>query len=166
MKINQIGMAIVLAYLMGAIGTLLSGWLLDRIGRRTTMVLFFRGTSAAMFFLFQSAQHQAILLGMMATMFSYQGARTANAALSTELFPTGARATGFCLTVQGIGQLGWTLAPLGVGLLKNPMGGLGNAAAIFAAGPIVGAILVLAFVPETRGKTLEELSPETSAASA
>jgi len=163
---GQIGVAIVMAYMMGAAGTLLSGWLLDRLGRRATMALFFTGAGVAMVFLFQSTDHHAMLTGLMATMFAYQGARTANAALSAELFPTGARATGFCLTVQGIGQLGWTLAPLAVGLLKNSMGGLGNAAAIFAAGPMVGVLLILAFVPETRGKTLEELSPETSIAPA
>jgi MFS family permease len=163
---GQIGGAIVLAYLLGAIGTLLSGWLLDRIGRRATMTLFFVGSGAAMLYLFQSSDHQAILTGFMATMFAYQGSRTANAALSAELFPTGARATGFCLTVQGIGQLGWTLAPVVVGLLSSPMGGLGNAAALFAVGPIIGAFLVVAFVPETCGKTLEELSPETSTAPA
>jgi MFS family permease len=163
---GQIGAAIVLAYLFGATGTLLSGWLLDRVGRRATMTLFFAGAGAAMFCMFQSAEHQEILSGFMATMFFYQGARAANAALTTELFPTGARATGFCLTVQGIGQLGWTLAPLAVGLLKDPMGGLGNAAAAFGLGPIIGAVLVLAFVPETCGKTLEELSPENSAAPA
>jgi hypothetical protein len=64
------------------------------------------------------------------------------------------------LTVQALGQIGWTLAPLGVGLLSRPMGGLGNAAALFAVGPIVGAILVIGFVPETRGRTLEQLSPD------
>jgi hypothetical protein len=37
---------------------------------------------------------------------------------------------------------------------------LGNAASIFAAGPIVGVVLILAFVPETRGQSLEELSPD------
>jgi hypothetical protein len=46
------------------------------------------------------------------------------------------------------------------------MGGLGSAAAAFGLGPIIGAVLVLAFVPETCGKTLEELSPENSAAPA
>jgi putative MFS transporter len=159
----QIGTAIVLAYLMGAVGTLLSGWLLDRVGRRTTATIFFTGASAGMFVLFQSGHHGTMLVAMMATMFAYQGARTATAALSTELFPTAARATGFCLTVQAFGQIGWTLAPLGVGLVSRPMGGLGNAAALFAAGPIFGAILVIAFVPETRGKTLEQLSPDALA---
>jgi putative MFS transporter len=162
---SQVGSAIVLAYLMGTGGTLLSGHCLDRIGRRATATLFFLGAAAAMFTLFQSEQHGAILLAMMATMFAYQGARTATSALSSELFPTGARATGFSMTVQVLGQIGWTLAPLFAGALSKPMGGLGNAAALFAAGPVVGAVLILAYVPETRGKTLEELSPEAVASS-
>jgi Sugar (and other) transporter len=101
-----------------------------------------------------------MMLAIMATMFSYQGARASASAISSELFPTVSRATGYSLTVQVLGQLGWTLAPLAVGWLSVPMGGLGNAASIFAAGPFVGAILVLAFVPETRGQSLEELSPD------
>jgi MFS family permease len=145
------------------VGTLISGWLLDRAGRRTTATIFFAGAGAGMFVLFQSGDHGTMLLAFMATMFAYQGSRTVTAALSTELFLTAARATGFCLTVQALGQIGWTLAPLAVGLLSRPMGGLGNAAALFAAGPIVGAMLVIAFVPETRGKTLEQLSPDALA---
>ena len=160
----QIGGAIVLAYLMGTAGTLLSGHLLDKLGRRVTATIFFLAAAAAMATLFHTQRHQTMLLAMMATMFAYQGSRTATSSLSAELFPTGARATGFCLTVQVFGQLGWTLAPLFAGLLSRPMGGLGNAASLFAAGPVVGAILVIACVPETRGKTLEELSPESAPA--
>jgi MFS family permease len=158
----RVGRAVVLAYLMGTFGTLLSGYLLDRIGRRATATLFFLGASISMALLFQSESDRAILLGLMATMFAYQGSRTATATLTAELFPTVARATGFSLTVQVFGQLGWTLAPLMAGLLSAPMGGLGNAASLFSIGPIIGAIVVLAYVPETRGKTLEELSPESN----
>jgi len=159
----RVGHAIVLAYLMGTFGTLLSGYLLDRIGRRATATLFFLGASISMALLFQSESDRAILLGLMATMFAYQGSRTATATLTAELFPTVARATGFSLTVQVLGQLGWTLAPLIAGLLSAPMGGLGNAVSLFSVGPIIGAVIVLAYVPETRGKTLEELSPESNA---
>lgn len=155
----QTGMAFVVAYLAGSCGTLLSGYLLDRVGRRATATLFFLVAAGAAATLFQSAEHLAIFLALSVTMFAYQGARTATSALGAEMFPTSSRATGFCLTVQVLGQLGWMLAPLGVGLLSQRLHGLGNAAAVFAAGPIVGAIIALALVPETRGTTLEELSP-------
>jgi MFS family permease len=160
---TQVGLAIVLAYLLGTVGTLLSGYMLDRIGRRVTTAAFFLVAAASMAILFQSVQHRTILIAMMATMFAYQGARTATSALSSELFPTAARATGFCLTVQVLGQVGWMLAPVVAGLLSRPMGGLGNAAALFAAGPVIGAVIVVTCVPETLGKTLEELSPEVPA---
>lgn len=157
---SQIGTAVICAYLLGAVGTLLSGQLLDRIGRRTTTTVFCLLTAFAMASLFQSNARSAILLSFMATMFAYQGARTATSALSSELFPTSARATGFSLTVQVIGQLGWTLAPLFAGILSELVGGLGNAVSLFAAGPLLGAGLVLGYIPETRGRTLEELSPD------
>lgn len=160
---SEIGAAIVLAYLMGMLGTLICGSLLDRIGRRTTTAAFFTASAAAMYTLFRGANDRAILLAMMATMFAYQAARTALSALAVELFPTGARATGYSLTVQVFGQLGWTLAPLAAGLLAGPMGGLGKAASLFAAGPLIGVALVFGFVPETRGQTLERLSPEPAA---
>ncbi len=157
---GQIGFAIVAAYLMATIGTALCGYLMDRIGRRGTAALFYVGAGIAEATLFQSSTHHAMLFALMATMFSYQAARTATSAFSAELFPTGARATGYCLCVQVLGQLGWTFAPLLAGILSGPMGGLGNAAALFGAGPILGAILVVTLAPETRGKTLEELSPD------
>jgi putative MFS transporter len=157
---SQIGSAVIFAYLLGTVGTLLSGQLLDKIGRRPTTMLFCVMTAGAMASLFQSNTRLAILLSFMATMFAYQGARTATSALSSELFPTHARATGFSLTVQVIGQLGWTLAPVFAGILSQLVGGLGNAASLFAVGPLLGALLVLGYIPETRGKTLEELSPE------
>jgi len=157
---GQIGVAMVLAYLMGMVGTMLCGWLLDRVGRRMTTAFFFVASAGAMFTLFQSNGYWPMMLAMMATMFAYQASRTAMSALSSELFPTTSRATGYSMSVQVFGQLGWTLSPLAAGLLATTMGGLGNAAALFAVGPIIGAMLVILFVPETRSKTLEELSPE------
>jgi MFS family permease len=162
---GEVGTAFVLAYLMGSAGTLLSGLMLDRIGRRATTSLFYCAAGLAMFALFRGGSHQRMMLAIMATMFSYQGARSAASAISSELFPTISRATGYSLTVQVLGQVGWTLAPLIVGRLSVPMGGLGNAASIFAAAPIFGAILVLRFVPETRGQSLEQLSPDATNAS-
>jgi MFS family permease len=159
---EQVGTAFVLAYLMGSAGTLLSGLMLDRVGRRTTTSLFYCAAGLTMFTLFRGGSHQRMLIAIMATMFSYQGARAAASAISSELFPTISRATGYSLTVQVLGQLGWTLAPLIVGRLSVPMGGLGNAASIFAVGPLIGALLVLMFVPETRGKSLEQLSPDAT----
>jgi putative MFS transporter len=158
-KSRRIGITVVIAYLMGTIGTVLCGYLMDKIGRRITAAFFYVGAAASMFVLFQSADRTVVMLAEIATMFSYQAARTATSAFSSELFPTAFRATGYSMTVQVLGQIAWMASPLIVGSLSKPMGGLGHATRLFAAGPIIGAILILAWAPETRGRTLEELSP-------
>jgi putative MFS transporter len=158
-KSHQISTAIILAYAMGTIGSMLSGYLMDRLGRRFTTSFFYVLAGAAMYVLFTSDTYGTILAAEVVTMFAYQAARTATSALSTELFPTAIRATGYSLCVQVIGQLCWTLSPVAIGLLSKPLGGLGNAASMFAAGPLIGVLIIWSAIPETRGKTLEELSP-------
>ncbi len=163
-KSHQVAAAIILAYAMGTVGSMLSGFLMDRLGRKFTTSFFYLMSAASMYILFTSETYGTILAAEVVTMFAYQAARTATSALSTELFPTAIRATGYSLCVQVIGQVCWMLSPVIIGLLSAPLGGLGNAASIFAAGPIVGVVLVVWFVPETRGKTLEELSPSVGEA--
>ncbi len=158
-KSHQVAAAIILAYAMGTIGSMLSGFLMDRLGRKFTTSFFYLMSGAAMYVLFTSDGYGAILLSEVITMFAYQAARTATSALSTELFPTAIRATGYSLCVQVIGQICWMLSPVVVGILSRPLGGLGNAASIFGIGPMIGVVIVVFLVPETRGKTLEELSP-------
>jgi len=158
-KAHQVSEAVVLAYFMGAVGSLLSGFMMDRLGRKFTTSFFYAMSAGAMYVLFTSDSHAAILAGEVVTMFAYQASRTATSALSTELFPTAIRATGYNLCVQVIGQVCWMLSPVVIGLLSERFGGLGNASSFFAVGPLIGIVVVLFLIPETRGKTLEELSP-------
>jgi putative MFS transporter len=155
---TQVGSAVIVAYLMATVGTILCGYLLDLVGRRLTTSMFYFGAGISMIALFQSSGHHAILLGFMATMFTYQGARTATSALSAELFPTEIRAAGYSSTIQTLGQLAWFLSPVLVGTMSLLVGGLGNAASLCAIGPLLGALLILLYAPETRGKTLEEMA--------
>jgi len=156
---HQTALVLILAYFMGSIGSMLSGLMMDRLGRKFTTSFFYAMSAGAMYVLFTSDSFAAIMAGEVVTMFAYQAARTATSALSTELFPTAIRATGYSLCVQVIGQVCWMLSPVVIGLLSKPLGGLGNASSIFAVGPLIGIVVVLFLIPETRGKTLEELSP-------
>ena len=156
---HQVANVLILAYFMGSIGSMMSGLMMDRLGRKFTTSFFYAMSAGAMYFLFTSDSHAAIMAGEVVTMFAYQAARTATSALSAELFPTAIRATGYNLCVQVIGQVCWMLSPVAIGLLSKPLGGLGNASSIFAIGPLIGILVVLFLIPETRGKTLEELSP-------
>jgi putative MFS transporter len=156
---QQVALVLIVAYFMGSIGSMLSGMMMDRLGRKFTTSFFYAMSGGAMYLLFTSDSFAAIVAGEVVTMFAYQAARTATSALSTELFPTAIRATGYNLCVQVIGQVCWMLSPVVIGLLSRPLGGLGNASSLFAVGPLIGIAVVLFLIPETRGKTLEQLSP-------
>ena len=156
----EIGHAVVLSYLIGTLGIMLAGWMLDRIGRKLTTGLSYVVGSVAILVLFQSDSHGAMLAAMVVTVFAFQGARTATSVYSAELFPTEIRATSYSMTVQFLGQLAALLTPFTIGSLSKHLGGLGNAVALVSIGPIIGALLVWMFAPETRGIPLEDLAPQ------
>jgi MFS transporter, putative metabolite:H+ symporter len=153
---GEIGSAVVLAYVIGTLGHLLAGYMLDRAGRKITTIIFYVIGSVAIFLLFQVAGHGAMLTAMVATVFAFQGARTTTATYSAELFPTEIRATSYSLTVQVLGQIATLFTPVTIGALSHSLGGLGNAVAVVSIGPVIGAILVALFAPETRGMRLED----------
>jgi putative MFS transporter len=153
---GEIGSAVVLAYMIGTLGHLLAGYMLDRAGRKITTILFYLIGALAILLLFQVAGHGAMLTAMVATVFAFQGARTTTATYSAELFPTEIRATSYSLTVQVLGQIATLFTPITIGALSHSLGGLGNAVAVASIGPVIGAILVALFAPETRGMRLED----------
>ena len=155
----QIGHAVVLAYVIGTLGIMLAGWMLDRVGRKLTTALSYAIGAVAIVFLFQCSAHGAILTAMVITVVAFQAARTATATYSAELFPTEIRATSYSLTVQLLGQLAALTSPFIIGSMSKSLGGLGNAVTVVAIGPVIGALLVWRFAPETRGTRLEDLSP-------
>ena len=154
----EVGHAVVISYVIGTVGIMLAGWMLDRVGRRATTAVTYIVGAVAIVALFQSSSHNAMLLSMIVTVFAFQGARTATATYSAELFPTEIRATSYSLTVQLLGQIAGLLTPLIIGALSKSMGGLGDAVAVVAIGPVIGAVLIWMYAPETRGMKLEELS--------
>jgi MFS family permease len=153
----EIGHAVVLAYAIGTLGNVAAGWSLDRFGRKLTTGISYLIGAAAILALFQSSEHRTMLISLVITVFAFQGARTATATYSAELFPTEIRATSYSLTVQLLGQIAALLTPFTIGALSASLGGLGNAVAAVCAGPVIGAALVWRFAPETRGLALEEL---------
>jgi MFS family permease len=76
-----------------------------------------------------------------------------------ELFPTAVRgrANGVISIVSRAGAVTGLLA---AGLLSERLGGLGQAFAVLAAGPLLLGVLVLTLFPETAARELEDLNPE------
>ena len=46
---------------------------------------------------------------------------------------------------------------MAIGLMIAPLGGIPAAIAVVAIGPVVGAVLVMLYAPETKGLTLEQV---------
>ena len=153
---GEIGRAVALAYAIGMLGHLLAGYMLDRVGRKFTTCAAYVVGAVAILLLFQTRGHTAMLTAMVVTVFAFQGARTATATYSAELFPTEIRATSYSLTVQVLGQFATLLTPITIGALSHSLGGLGNAVAVVSIGPVIGAVIVALFAPETRGMRLED----------
>jgi putative MFS transporter len=154
---KQVGWAVGISYMIGTLGHLAAGWMLDRIGRRFTNILLYLIGAASIFALFKLESYWAMLLAQILTVCAFQGARTATGTYSAELFPTEIRATSYSLTVQLFGSLAAVLTPFLIGWLSMKVGGLGNAVAIMSVGPVIGAAAVLLFAPETRAIRLEEI---------
>jgi MFS family permease len=79
-------------------------------------------------------------------------------AFTTELFPTEVRGTaGAFLTLTAV--LGSASGLLLAGYLSKPLGGIGNSVAVLAIGPLLVAVFLIRYLPEAKGKLLDEVSP-------
>ncbi|MUG72239.1 MFS transporter [Paenibacillus validus] len=128
------------------------GFLADKIGRRKTFILFF--VMAALLVPVYGMTHDAtslLLLGPFVAFFG-SGYFSGFGSVLAELFPTEIRATGqgFCYNFgRGIAAT----APTIVGFMATSIG-LGAAFGFLAIAFALAALLVIAFLPETKGKVL------------
>jgi putative MFS transporter len=76
-------------------------------------------------------------------------------AFTSELFPTRYRANAFAWCNNLIGRTGYVLSPLAVGAIAERIG-WAHALAPTALFALLAAALVYAWLPETRGRELEE----------
>jgi AAHS family benzoate transporter-like MFS transporter len=147
----------VTAGLPGIIGVLLAGRLSETRGRRPVIIVGLLVASVAQMIFFLGS---GVVLWLVPTV-SIIAAACAGLAVGTansELFPTEARGTsnGFLL-VSGVAgaATGLLLAPR----LKHLVGGLGPGIALCGIAPILAALLIVPRLPETRARTLDEISP-------
>jgi YNFM family putative membrane transporter len=80
------------------------------------------------------------------------------ATFNTELFPTEVRGTAGA-GLLALGVAGSAVGILLSGFLSDPLGSLGLAVAITAAGPVIVAAFLIRRLPEARGIQLDQLSP-------
>jgi putative sialic acid transporter len=134
------------------LGYVTFGFMADKAGRRKTFILFF--TMAAILVPIYGMTRDAtylLLLGPLVAFFG-SGYFSGFGSVLAELFPTEIRATGqgFCYNFgRGIAAT----APTVIGLMATSIG-LGAAFGFLSIAFALAAILVIAFLPETKGKEL------------
>ncbi len=156
---SEYGGVVAVGYLAGfVLGSPLAGYLMNYLGRRITCAGFYIAAAFAIFSLFwvETPNLLVQMTLMSLTVVSFLGANAATNTYATELFPTAIRATGYSWTTNLFGRVMEFVTPALIGLLAIEIG-LPGAVALMAIGPIVGALVVLRYAPETRGLTLEEI---------
>jgi len=149
-------------------GYFAAAWLVEKVGRKRTLVPFMVLCAAASWrFGVAAGPRELLLWGCLVSFFNL-GAWGVTYGYTPELYPTRLRGTGTG-SAAAFGRIGGILAPLAVGWLLVPGGAAASGAAaldagftavfaMFAAVLVAGAGAVLLLGEETRGRTLEEIS--------
>jgi MFS family permease len=157
----QAGDIIFWAYVAGVGGHVAAGFLIDRIGRKRTCALFYILGAIGITFLFHTQTMVGQYFWHIFTVFTFLAAITATHVYASELFPTEIRATGYGWTTNLFGRVTEVVMPLLVGTFITALG-ISWSVTVVAFGPILGALLVLRYAPETRGMTLEQIEAALS----
>lgn len=145
--------------LIGIAGALAGVALVDRVGRRPLLIAGFSGLTVALAVLaLMPSPAIGVLIALLsvAVLFANSGPGILNLIYPSEIFPTSVRATGAGLAAA-FSRLGGIISTLFFPQLVAAWG-IGNALWLFVAAGVVGLAISLALAPETRHRSLEELS--------
>jgi len=151
------GVYLALVVVGSFVGYLTSGWLNDKLGRRTNFLFFSIGSAVIVVLYSSIVRSNAILIPLSFPLgFFASGIFSGFGSYLAELFPSRARGAAQGFVYNG-GRAVASLGPTLIGYLSVSVGGLGNAIAIF--GPLAYVLCVIAvlLLPETKGVKLKPL---------
>jgi putative MFS transporter len=131
------------------------GWLLDRYGRRPGAVVIFSVTAASCAAAYLLLDRSLLLVALIGVVFGASAVLPVLNAYNTELFPTRLRGDAFAWSNNLLGRIGYVLAPAAVGWAAARWG-WGPPVAWTSIGPLLALGLILWWMPETRGRDLDE----------
>lgn len=144
-------------------GSLLAAYLLDKIGRKVTILGGYILVTLAVFNLYFAATPREVLIGYIVLMFILIGTSNSSYVVSSEVMPVNNRATGLGISVA-VGRVGAFFAPLWMGTVYSQTHRAGWPLLILTAMTLPGPIAALAWFfkgIEANNRSLEEVSGET-----
>jgi MFS transporter, putative metabolite:H+ symporter len=146
---------------VGASGNIVAGMVLNRFGRRPTMLAFFvAGGALLMLWSVQDSVPGILIVGSAASFFIY-GVSGAVYTYTSEVYPTRHRGTGTGWS-GGAQRVGGIVAPIIIGHMTGAGWSISSVFYLLAAGFLVAATAVVTATHETGHKTLEEIDAEVS----
>jgi len=139
-------------------GNIVGGLAADRFGRKPILTVSLVLTSVGAFGFFSNAGSLMVAFWILYA-FSQFAAGVIFAAMEVELFPTNQRATASTLTNVAV-TLGFALGAVAEGLMFTLTGSHAVGASLLALPIPLAALIVIAFLPETANRDLEEIAPD------
>ncbi|MGC4094760.1 MAG: MFS transporter [Polyangiaceae bacterium] len=132
-----------------------AGYFLDKVGRRVGGTVIFAVLIGGVVASYTAQSVGGLTVGLIAATVGLNTVLTLLNTLTTELFPTALRGGAFAWSNNLIGRIGYLLSPFAIGYLVEQLGwsSVLRATAIF---PAIACILMWVYLPETRGRELEE----------
>ena len=161
---TRVAIYILLAYGVGCGGYYLCGRLMERIGRRPTAVLYLTGAVTFSITLFQVDNYAVSFVALMLAVAFGLGVQPVLSAFGTELFPTAIRGQAAAWVRNWFEIAGYIFGPALIGILgdhaSGAVGNIGDTVSLLMLMTAPGIYLVWRFMPETRGRELEDIAAE------
>jgi putative MFS transporter len=165
---TEVAIFIISAYGLGCVGYYVCGRAMERFGRRLTAMVYAAGGITFSIVLFQVSGKPISFVALMLAVFFGLGMGPVMSAFATELFPTEIRGQSAAWIRNVFEIAGYVFGPALVGILgDHSTGAIGNV------GDTVSALMLLQvptiyllwrFMPETKGRELEEIEAESQRA--
>ncbi len=137
-----------------------SGRLFDALGRKRGGAIAFIAASLGVLASYTLSSQWALTVALVVGVFGTSAVLPLLNAYTSELFPTPMRADAFAVANNVLGRIGYVLSPALVGYFAADFG-WGTSVAGTTIFPIIALVLVLLFLPETKGRELEDTAQLT-----